>query len=263
MGLPAIWDQTVNLGGPLVKNAGAIAAAIGICKLLLDLWRRTLGRRRRWIRLYRQLSLGLQLDYAFELFGKAAYKREVRDGDDNAVTEYVWPLAEDGYLQTIISEDFTIIRYSLTTRTKRFHPRLKMGCDGNSGIFFVKLGRTTFAEIPGEPTDIYLARGASFSEYGENRYLGRPGKFADWICSHNQMGAGKLEAIPLNIPIDDSAERLSPDWYDKLSEADRSQVHSFRANTTVNTVTVSRLPHTNPGKLSFGPRSEGVDLGPR
>ncbi|MEU8633259.1 ETEC_3214 domain-containing protein [Amycolatopsis sp. NPDC048633] len=255
-----VWDVTANTGGQLLRNAGPIVAAIAISKLLLDLWRKTLGRRRRWVRLYRRLSLGLQLDYAVELFGKAAYKASARDGEGNEVTEYVWPLATDAYLQAIVGDDSIIKRYSLTTTSRWFRPRFKMGSPGNSATFEVKLGKTSFSSLPGEPSDVYLARGASFYEYGENRYLGRPGKYADWICSYTQMGVGRLKPIPINVPADDSVSRLPGNWYVNLSDADKKTVESARAGSVVNTITVSKLPHTNPGVLSFGPRFEEVEL---
>ena len=258
--LSVAWDATVNTVGPVLKSTGSIVAAIAISKFLLDLWRRTLGRRRRWLRLYRRLSLGLQLDYVVELFGKAAYKSPARDGEGNFLTEYVWPLSTDGYLQVIVGDDSVIRRYSLTTASRWFRPRLRMGISGNSGTFNVRLGKSAFSSLPRQASDVYLSRGASFYECGENRYLGRPGKYADWICSHVQMGIGKLQAIPYNLPADDFANRLPGDWYETLAESDQKIVNDSRKASVINTVTVSKLPHTNPGTLSFGPRVEDIEL---
>ncbi|WP_329067737.1 ETEC_3214 domain-containing protein [Amycolatopsis sp. NBC_01480] len=258
--LPVIWRHATDVAVPILKNTGSLVAALAIGKLLLDLWRGTFGRRRRWLKLYRQLSLGLQVDYLFELFGKAAYKRVVTVSPGEDTIEYVWPLSTDGYLQAIISSDETVVRYSLTSCSRRFKPKLQMGGPkGTSSTFKVKLGSTRFADLPGEISDVYLVRGASYYEYGENRYVGRPGKYAHWICSYNVMGTGHLEAISIEIPVETDSMRLPPSWYEGLSEADQENVRQSRAKTVVNTVTISDSNGIGPDGGNFGPRYELVE----
>ncbi|TVT17784.1 hypothetical protein LWP59_34575 [Amycolatopsis acidiphila] len=261
--IPAIWDATVNAGGPMLKNAGSVVAALAISKTVLEAWRKSFGRRRRWIKLYGQLSLGLQIKHAFELFGTAAYKNTFSDEAQEEFTEYVWPLAGDGYVQILVGKDESIRRYSLTACSKRFKPRFFLGFVGSSSAFPVKLGKTTFSGLPDQPSEIYLTRGASFYEYGENRSFGRPGKYMDWICSHSMMGIGRLTAIPINIPADDEAQKLHLDWEATLSEEQKRIVHDARRQTAINTITVSDLTRARLNGHGFGPRMEAVERRPQ
>ncbi|MFD3940679.1 hypothetical protein ACFWSF_38380 [Streptomyces sp. NPDC058611] len=71
---------------------------------------------------------------------------ELVNGDEvGPVTERVWKLGEDGFLVTW-SEETGVLAYSLTTSSKGFKPKFRIGAAWNSdgSRATVKLGRTAF-----------------------------------------------------------------------------------------------------------------------
>ncbi len=271
---PALWQQTSDAVLPVLKNTGGVAAAIALCKLVLDWWRRTFGRRRHWLRSFRQLALRVQLDYVEELFGKAAYKRVIKtdvsgdqaDADEvETVTEYVWPLATHGYLQVIADSDEIVIRYSLTTASRLFRPKVRLGQPGwNSSGLSVRLGRTRFASLPSENLERYdLDRGASHYEYSEVRYYGRPAGYAYWTASHNQAGIGKMTDIPFDVPSPSGTGSYgNSGWLAELTGEQHQKVRYAQAKTTINTVTVALNGVVYPESqlLSLGPRTDIINV---
>ncbi len=94
----------------------AILAAVGVGKLVLDWWRQGPGRRRRWLRLFGWIALGVRSAYLVSMFGEPAYQQSYEGsrlavGSDTpgtdepaTFTERIWLLAEDGYLQVLADD---------------------------------------------------------------------------------------------------------------------------------------------------------------
>jgi hypothetical protein len=212
--MSAAVDAIGSYVGWLITRAGGLLAVVGVGKLFLDRWRSGPGRRRRWTRLFtRQLALGVRAEYVVGLFGEPAYQRtyegrrlgittEAQPVDEPATfTERIWRLADDGYLQLLTDDQNNVVRYSLTTCSKRFRPVVALGSfSTNHKEFDVKLGVTRFSDIPWPPSRLYIGPSGATApyEYLHAYYFGRSGGYADWACVYNASGYG-ARVLPIKV----------------------------------------------------------------
>jgi hypothetical protein len=268
-----VWDEA----SAFLATAGSFLAALGVGKLMLDWWRRGPGRRRRWWSLFQRIALQATADYVIGLFGEPVY-RQSREGwrfktggePDKAekevvkFTERVWLLANDGYLQILTNDLDNVVRYSLTTRSRGFHPRVPIGAaPGNLPMFFIRLGKTAFSEIPCEPDRVYRGPyGATAPyEYRQSYYHGRSGGYADWTCTFNAAGIAPVEPLPTSIPVPPWEHALSArGWLATLDDAQRNSLNLSRAGTIVNTITIEESQSDRSGMVGYGPGRELVRL---
>jgi hypothetical protein len=263
----------------LLATAGSLVAVLAVAKAVLDWWRRGPGRRRRWRSLFAQMALQVRADYVIGLFGEPAYMQRRKgqhlctsgNGSDPEhqgamFTERVWLLADDGYLQILTDDLDNVVRYSLTTRSRRFHPRVSVGAAAaNVARFSVELGRTLFSEIPGDPDRVYRGPyGATAPyEYRQSYYYGRSGGYADWTCTYNAAGLPPGDPLPVVIPVPAWERALSArGWLDRLDDDQRESVYRSRAATVVNTITIEHSQSDRSGKIGYGPDRELVRLMP-
>jgi hypothetical protein len=228
--------------------------------------------------LFAQLALQVRVDYVIDMFGEPTYRQypegerlKVSDTDNpeqEAVifTEHVWLLARDGYLQVLTDDLNNVVRYSVTTRNRRFHPKISFGAvSGNLPEFYVRLGRTLFSEVPAEPDRIYRGPyGATAPyEYRQSYYYGRPGGYADWTCTYNAAGLTPVDPLPTAVPVPPWEQALSGrGWLVGLDDEQRIRLYLSRAGTVVNTVTIEDFRSDRSGKISYGPDRELVRLMP-
>jgi hypothetical protein len=263
----------------LLAEAGSLVAALAIAKVLLDGWRRGPGRRRRWGSLFAQMALQVRADYVIGMFGEPAYMhcREGRrlciSGDASSpeyeaakFTERTWLLAEDGYVQVLTDDLDNVVRYSLTTRSRSFRPRIPVGAvSGNVPRFSVELGRTLFSEIPGDADRVYRGPYGSTApyEYRQSYYYGRPGGYADWTCTYNAASLPPCDHLPTTIPLPPWERALSArGWLAGLDDDQRDSLNRSRAATVVNTITIEHAESDRSGKTHYGPDRELVRLMP-
>jgi hypothetical protein len=216
-----LWDGVTSL----LVTAASLVAALAVAKALLDWWRRGPGRRHRWASLFARIALKIRADYVIEMFGEPTYRQcpegwrfKAGNHDDEpeqevaSFTERLWVLGDDGYLQILSDELDNIIRYSLTTRSRKFHPRVPVGAvSGGLPEFLIRLGRTRFSEIPLEPDRVYRGpHGATEPyEYRQSYYYGRAGGYADWTCTYNAAGLTPVKPLSTTVPV--------PSWGHALS----------------------------------------------
>jgi hypothetical protein len=267
----------------LLATAVSLTAALAIAKAALDWWRRGPGRRRRWRSLFAQLALQVRVDYVIDMFGEPTY-RQYREGgrfkasntdkpeeakpeeEVATFTEHVWLLASDGYLQVLTDDLNNVVRYSLTTRNRKFHPNISIGAvSGGLPRFSVRLGRTLFSELPAEPGRVYRGPyGATAPyEYRQSYYYGRGGGYADWTCTYNAAGLTPVDPLPFTVPVPPWAQALSArGWLADLDDEQRNSLSVSRAGTVVNTVTIEDFRSDRTGKIHYGPDRELVRLMP-
>jgi hypothetical protein len=277
--MSAVFQAVLGIAGWLVTRAGAILAAVGIGKLLLDWWRRGPGRRRRWLRLFGRIALGVRGAYVINMFGEPAYQQsyggsrlavdsDTPGAEESATfTERVWLLAEDGYLQVLTDDQDNVVRYSLTTQTRKFRPKIPMGGVGGSPPEFeVVLGVTRFSELPWPPQRLYIGYSGATTpyEYRQSYYYGRPGGYADWVCTYNASGFGSCQSVPREIgALPWNRLGGASEWVHQLSDEERGQLDQGRMATAVNTVTIEKFPSDRSETSSYGANRELVRLMPR
>ena len=266
-----LWDVTSGF----LAAAGSFLAALGVGKLLLDWWRQGPGRRRRWRSLFMHITLQARADYVIALFGEPVY-RQSRGGwrfkvageinkiekENVTFTERVWPLASDGYLQILTDELDNVVRCSLTTRSRRFRPRLPVGAiSENVPMFVIQLGRTLFSEIPRLPDRVYRGPyGATAPyEYRQSYYGARPGGYADWTCTYNAAGLRPAAPLSTLVPVPPWQDALSGrGWLETLNDNQLNALKLSRAATVVNTITIDHPQSDRSGRVGYGPDPELV-----
>ncbi|WP_327696287.1 ETEC_3214 domain-containing protein [Streptomyces sp. NBC_00459] len=137
------------------KIMGGVVAALTLFGTVTKWWKQGPGRRRTWTKSFRKLAPGVRPAYVEALFGEPAFESKVPvlsitpgQGSRLALTERVWLLAADGYLTTWGSES-DVLAYSLTTTSRRFKPKVRIGSSpySNGAAFSVQLGRTRLAQV--------------------------------------------------------------------------------------------------------------------
>jgi hypothetical protein len=211
-------------------------------------------RRRRLNTTLRGLACEVQIQTFEHALGQPpTYRWEEADG----AAECVFVL-EDAYVQAITDPHGSVLRYAITTRSKAFAPVLWM-----PGVNVeIALGRTTFAEVPGELcAGVSSWLGARRYTYAEAYYFGNPGFYQTWVLASNQAGptapGERLGEVLKELgdghlvsfgPFPSQNERTEDDvphcWHT------RPVVARFRATTPINTLGVSgphQQPDPNPG----------------
>jgi hypothetical protein len=246
-----------------IDSFASLLTALAVWKGISVWWRRTMGRRRNWRALYAQLAIGVRIERVIDLFGQPPYKRNLTSG-----VEWTWELATDGYLQVLTDEGGVVTRYALTSTSRRFRPRIRIGAVGmNDSAFEVRLGKTRFSEIPMENVEAiqYFVGETAPSIYTEEYYFGRSGGYLPWVCAYNATGIGDFAYQP-EAPVQPSATPygMFRDWLNGLSGDDRVKLDSLRRATTVNTVSVgndpSDVPASKERELYVGPDREVIRL---
>ncbi|MCX4986922.1 ETEC_3214 domain-containing protein [Streptomyces sp. NBC_00572] len=239
---------------------------MAILKGLSAWWKKGPGRRRIWAKNFRLLGPGVRPAYVESLFGEPAFESladfEPYGGVYRAPpTERVWKLGEDGYLVTW-SNELRVRAYSITTRSKKFKPKIRIGAEwgSNGASAYVQLGRTRLKDIGAaagwEPEEVASWVGARRAEYYETYYAGNPGHYSRWACGVSQAGSGRAVG---------AVERLGPegsaflDWgkREELTAEQSDSLNHFRAQATVNSLMV--LAGDAPRLLPDMPRT-GPDL---
>jgi hypothetical protein len=273
--LHKLWGEMPTF----LNTAASLVAVLGAVKVRAW-WRgRGPGRRHRLQSSFSQVALQVRADHVVALFGEPTYRQE-RTGwrfkvggdplkaerEDISYTERLWLLAGDAYLQILTDEHDNVVRYWLTSRSRKFCPRIPIGAvEGGSPTFFVRLGRTLFSELPPEPDRIYRGPyGATAPyEFRQSYYGARPGGYADWTCSYNAAGLGPVAFLSNAIAVPPWEQAMSGrGWLANLTENELSELAHSRQGTVVNTVTVEHSRSDRSGTIGYGPDRELVRLIP-
>ncbi len=240
---------------------GSVAAAIALTNAVAAFWRSGPGRRRVWIRNYRKLAPSVRPAYVEQLFGQPTYAYErtskVENEDrpvpklvDQSVTVRVWPLGMDGFLMTWSIDD-SVVAYSLTTSSSRFHPVIRIGGTFEGNHDDIRLGRTRFSELTRTPDDWQSWIGQyTLGGYVDYYYFKSQGRFQIWSCGFCDAGYRKHMGRSFKGASFDDLRSVSIDPPSARDE--------FRKSTSINSVLVQGGDFVDLQLQSIGPAPDLV-----
>lgn len=272
---------------------GALAAALALMAYGRSLFVRTVGRRRDAARRLERLGTGAQLQFFESVLGeppamRRSFEREQPDwhqvDDDQTdpplVTRhfvecfFIDPLY---YVQTVSDADDTVRGFSISTRSRRFHPLISLprrpsgrerlanaltfGHRPSPALALVELGRTKFRQALREDwgfPEIRSWLGARAWSYSEIYYFGNPGhyqSFAFTMSSASPLRGGE----PGRIQTVEAGEDpwLEHDAPENWLEAAPDWIGELHATGVITTLTVvAEFPLED--WPTFGPHGDEV-----
>jgi hypothetical protein len=293
---------TASIAGDGSAILGAVVAAIALSAAARDIYLRTLGRRRDRYRRLRRLGTEAQLDFFAAVLGEPpAIRRTITKKDfleylgsdepegpevqtrkvRRELTECFF-IDRDYYVQTISDSDETVLAYSVTSRARRFRPRLEVPArpplrsrwkverrwrrEGTK-VLRVRLLSTRFADL--DSPDPHRFNGVKFEaytgarsySYSEFHYMGAIGVYQDFVLTassatptvgrHGGLAAALGEVGADHWPDQDRPD--DPDW------EDLQLLQKFRRETRITgfTVVSVKLPLAS-YPTTYGPHGEGI-----
>jgi hypothetical protein len=267
--------------GDIAGIVGAAAALVGLRDFARSSYRRTIGRREDLTRRLQRLGTGGQLDYVESLLGeppamRRGFERERPDyrtareeGEEpqSVVREYlecifINPLC---YVQTVSDEDSRVVGFSITTRSRRFHPELSFPARRVSfrerlvaivtrgrkrpGGTRVILGQTTFAQArPEAPRHVLGSRGNKYWSNSEISWGGNPGFYQDLVFAATRVSPvmRHLDGVQ-NGEWEVGPETVWPEW-----------ISALRSKAAITTMAVSAMGFPAKDWTTFGPTVDEV-----
>jgi hypothetical protein len=167
------------------------------------------------------------------------------------------------WVQVLVDDDDAVARFSVTVTDPKFKFSIR---DLTWGHIAIRLGHSRFADVQRGPSldGRSLRIGAHNHEYAEAYWFGNPGNYQYYVISSNEIGTGEfgfsIERQGLSwhragtLAFDYSLPVGQPEF-----DPDASYARRFRAETTINTLTVLG-PHQQPANLAEprGPDSNYV-----
>jgi hypothetical protein len=161
-----------------------------------------------------------------------------------------------------------VVAFSVTTRTKRFKPRLFrnhiISADGVT--LEVKLGHSSFDQLAYEPQEVGGGLAARRFQYYEIYYYGNPGNYLHFAYSLSDAGYFTPKDVALVQHLEtwrtSSGERAYKDVSGFLGDPKTRRARTLaRPNTlTVSTVDPRELPSLPRGLARLGPDLDYVRL---
>jgi hypothetical protein len=267
--------------GDIAGVVGAVAALIGLRDVARSLYKRTIGRRADLTRRLQRLGTGCQLDYVKSLLGEPPamrhsfererpdYRTSREEGEERPLVThrylectFVNPLC---YVQTVSDHDNTVVGFSITTRSRRFHPELSFPARRVSlrerllatvtrgrrrpGGTRIILGQTTFVQArPGPHPHVLASHGNKYWSYAEISWGGNPGFYQDLVLAATRVSP---ELQPL-VGI------VSGEWEVGLGTVWPEWISTLRSKAVVTTMAVSSMGFPAKDWPTFGPTVDGV-----
>ena len=217
----------ILLGSLVAIVAGAIA-----------LWNWASGRwyeKSRHLQMLSQLDTGAHISYFMTVLGNP-----VSISSSSMGQEYIF-VNKYFYVQAVTNVDGSVSLFSVTTRRKDFNPVLK----SQFGSVLVILGKTTFAMVRNPKRRMTSGDHGAITYYCESFYFGYDGGYRVYFFSINPNGFGRLRLVPAS-------------FQDSRVEEDTKEVEQFRAESIINTYTISTLSGPNGDRdlpdTVFGPK---------
>jgi hypothetical protein len=267
--------------GDIAGIVGAVAALIGLRDLARSLYKRTIGRRGDLTRRLQRLGTGGQLDYIESVLGeppamRGSFARERPDYRTPREEGEEPPLVTHRYLQctfvnalcyvqTVSDEDDTVVGFSITTRSRRFHPELSFPARRVSlqerllatvtrgrkrpGDTRVILGQTTFTQArPGSPRHVLASHGNKYWSYAEISSGSNPTFYQDLVLAATRVSPELQSLVGIqNGEWEVRPETVWPEWISPL-----------RSKAVVTTIAVSRMGFPAKDWPTFGPTVDDV-----
>jgi hypothetical protein len=217
--------------GVVVILLSALITITGGISVLYKLYRSSLGHKGALRRELRRLSAGVNINYFREILGSPV---SVNAHEDKR--EYIF-VNKYFYVQAIADSGENVLAFSVTTRSNRFNPDLKLGPYSLSGeALYIRLGKTKFAELDSfaKPTSIASSMGARRFHYYEEYYFGNPGDYQTYVFGVNDSGCPPWYGFNRW----DTALGSRPKILDGWNNVQQPEVLAFRTEAAINTYTV-------------------------
>jgi hypothetical protein len=293
---------------------GALAALLALSAAVRAAYVKTIGRQRDRYRRLGRLGVGAQLSFFVSVLGEPPairrtvwqdrYRMVVSETDPRfdaqlapsgvgshdvyerrSFTESIF-IDRDYYVQTISDPDESVLAYSVTARSPRFHPtyrvpfrpslrerrRLKKRFNYTyEPLIELSLGRTRFSELdPSDPDHfagphLQISVGAHNWRYSEHRGLGNPGYYQTVVVTASDA------AVPASVGNYASAQNEigSSEWPNANSPELQPQwatltvTQQFRRDTVITTYTaISMNLWAENYPSTFGPHINDVRMLP-
>lgn len=265
------FDSILEFG----ELVGAIVAAIALARTAQSIYTKTIGRRQRDRMRLRRLGTNAQLSYFTSVLGEPpALSRTLPAPYPTSTKEHVF-ISKDYFVHAVTDTDETVLCYSVTSRSKRFHPRLiSPGFTGTEPgrlrrllrtqgwmkrLFDVQLCKTPFKHLD-RPRRVCANVAARRYSYWEEHWLGNPGHYQRYIFSVNDIAPTKGAMSPL-VELSNRGNFTGKEEFDFDEESDAKLndplLNEFRAETSPNTYTVIG-PHLETASFPFGPDQDRV-----
>jgi hypothetical protein len=270
--------------GDIAVFLTTLLALLSLWAAIKEGWRRTLGRRGDLYRRLARLGVGGQLSFFEAVIGEPPAIKSTVGGttleeEGESVVERPKDFTQSFfvdrhfYLQTISDESETVQAFSVTTRHRRFTPTftglpkpglssrvwLWMRYRERAGYFFkVKLGRTTFSEIEGEPLFIRAWTAVRAAAYCEAHGGGNPSYYQTFVLT-SSTAAGVAPGGP---PLDLANALGHGDWSpggDSEAPAEFKEIpgiEEFRREAVITTYSVLAMAPDMYPETSFGPHGD-------
>lgn len=285
--------------GDVAAVVAAVIAVAGFLGPVRAYYNRTIGRRVDLYRRLERLGVGAHQSFFETVLGEApairrSITRELPDYSELTDDESEPPLLEHVftdalwvdplfYAQTVADKEGTVLGFSITTRKRRFAPRLAvprpvpmlawlLGRPTRerrqlSALAHVQLGRTRFSDVVltewGLPS-VRCVIGARTYAYSEAWYFGNPGHYSTYVCTAStasQVGGYPEDLEPIDWPEnrDDPDEGYAPTGEDE-DPILAPWIEAVRQSAVVTTWSVLQFPLSpeNWPPENFGPHGDEV-----
>jgi hypothetical protein len=234
LGVGPLLDQLRNspviiLLGVLVVLLSSLITITGGISVLYKFYRSSLGYKRARRLDLRRLSAGVNINYFREILGSPVFVNVKEDKRESVFVN------KHFYVQAIADLTESVLAFSVTTRSSRFNPVLKLGpYSASREVLHVRLGRTKFAALDSfaKLTSIFSSLGARRFHYHEEYYFGNPGDYQTFIFGVNDAGCCPWSGFGRW----GSALRPRPTVSDGWNNIEEPEVQSFRREAVINTI---------------------------
>lgn len=144
------------------------------------------------------------------------------------------------YVEAVTDLGETVLMFSVTTRSSRFNPTLKLGpYSTDRAAVVVRLGKTVFAELDrlGHEGRVKSSRGARRLTYVEQYYFGNPGLYQRYALSMNDAGFLR-HARDVRFGV----------FSEEITSTLDARLREFRQAMVINTYTIA-APHADIDQL--------------
>jgi len=270
---------------------GGAAALLVVGASVRSGYRKTLGRRRERYRRLARLGTGAHLSFFVSVLGEPpAIRHTIRKADSRTYvasddprfdpalagpdasgheivetrvyTESVF-IDRDYYVQAISDDDDTVLAFSVTTRTRRFHPVYRMPVPPSwierkrlkrefgyryVPLLRVTLGRSRFADGDSKDPDRFagphlrLQLGAHNWTYSEYRSFGNPGYYQTFVLTASDVAArlavGQFHDVQREIGGNEWPDPDPTKYAGQPTWEEMPATQEFRRSTVITTYTV-------------------------
>jgi hypothetical protein len=227
-------SPAVILLGLVVVLLSALITITGGLSVLNTFYRSTVAYKRTLRRALARLSVHVHINYVRDILGSPALVNPRQDK-----CEYVF-IKKYFYVQAIADTADRVLAFSVTTRSYRFNPSVRLGSYNLTfKMLHVRLGKTPFSALDSlgyKPRSVFSEYAARRYSYYEEYYFGNPGNYLTYVFCVNNAGCapwprfGRWDTFP-NGP-------RFPAFPNGGNNIEDPEAVAFRRKAVINTYTV-------------------------